>query len=263
MNEKHLTEILEAGYEITGSIAGAIAGGAIAGTPGIILGASIPTIISKGFKKISDDVLKRSISKREEQKIGAGYIFAIERIEKNIEAGREIRDDGFINNGNILSDSNTILEGVTLKLQKEWELKKLRFYGYFLGNISFEKNIDFDYAAVLLKIAETLSYRQLCIIKVFKEKGKPEIDLTPIENVYSRGLDDSNFNFSLFSDLAEMDRLTVFQRRRPIKLGAPIGNCVLSDMGIKLYNLMNLAEIDETDYNKTAYEIQKMLPNRL
>ncbi|WP_352422976.1 hypothetical protein [Proteiniphilum sp.] len=263
MDEESLRKLLNAGSEIVGNVTGAIIGSAIAGPTGLLLGASLPTIFSMTFNRISDDVLNRTISKREEQKIGAGYIFAIDRIEKNIKAGKIIREDGFIGNDNILSDSNVILEGVTTKLQKEWELKKLQFYGNFLGNISFTDEVDFNYATVLLKIAENLSYRQLCLIKVFKKKGTPQIDLAPIENEYARGLSTKTFNYSLYSDLAEMDRLSVFQRRGPIKLGATIGNCILSDIGIKLYQLMNLEEIEKNDYNETVYELQSMLPGRL
>lgn len=262
MDEKSLRRLLEAGSEMAGSITGAFIGTAIAGPIGTLVGASLPPLISKSLNKISDDVLNRNISKREEQKIGVGYIYAVDRIEKNIKMGRKIRTDGFIDDENIQSDSNTILEGVTVKLQKEWELKKLQFYGNFLGNISFIPEIDFNYAAVLLKFAESLLYRQMCLIKVFMKKGTPQIDLAPIANEYRSGLSANTFNYSLYSDLVEMDRLSVFQRRGPVTLGGTIGNCALSDMGIKLYQLMNLEEIEEADYCKTLTEFQEMLPNR-
>lgn len=108
MKKEPLKELFDSGAEIISNIAGAIIGGALAGPEGVIIGASIPTVLTKGFKLIGEDVLNRNISKREEQKIGAGYTFALLRIEKNIKAGREYRNDGFIDNENILSDSNSI-----------------------------------------------------------------------------------------------------------------------------------------------------------
>lgn len=261
--EDDLIKILDAGFEITGNIAGALIGGSIAGPVGIIVGASIPTIISTSFKSISSDIINRRISKREEQKIGAGYIFALERIKKNIENGRTIRNDGFFDNTNVLSDSNTILEGVTVKLQKEWELKKLRFYGNFLGNISFRQDIDFNYASVMLRLIDSLSYRELCLIVVFKNKGTPEIDLSLLEKTFKNNFMSHKFNNSMYIDLVELDKFTVFRRVPPFAVGATLGNCVLSDLGEKLYELMNLSEIDKSDILKTTSDLEDMLGKRL
>lgn len=257
--EDDLNKLLDVGYDITGSIAGAFLGATIAGPGGLLIGAAIPKIISESFKIISSDVLKRRISKREEQKIGAGYIFAIQRIEKNLKEGRSIRNDGFIDADNILSDSNTILEGVTVKLQKEWELKKLRYYGNFLGNIFFRNDIDFNYASVLLRLIESLSYRELCIIAVFSKKGTPEIDLSPIESKYKMNYMMHNFNYSMYNDLVELGQLSVFRRVPPFTVGDSIGNCVLSDIGEKLYDLMNLLEIEEIDFLKAKADLENII----
>lgn len=261
--EDDLIKILDAGCEIAGNITGALIGGAIAGPVGLFAGATIPTIISTGFKSISSDIINRRISKREEQKIGAGYIFAIERIKKNIEYGCEIRNDGFIDNTNVLSDSNSILEGLTVKLQKEWELKKLQFYGNFLGNILFRQDIDFNYASVMLRLIESLTYRELCLIAVFKNKGTPEIDLSSLEKTFKDNIMTHKFNYSMYIDLVEMDKFTVFRRVPPFAVGATIGNCVLSDLGEKLYELMNLSEIDNSDLLKTTSDLEEMLGKRL
>lgn len=261
--EIDLRKLLDAGYEITGSIAGAFIGAAVAGPSGLLAGAVLPKIITESFKMISSDVLSRQISKREEQKIGAGYIFALQRIEKNLKEGRTIRNDGFIDEENILSDSNTILEGVTVKLQKEWELKKLRYYGNFIGNISFRNDIDFNYASVLLRLIESLSYREFCIIAVFSKKGTPEIDLSSIENKYKMNYMMHNFNHSMYSDLVELGQLSVLRRIPPFNLGASVGNCVLSDVGEKLFDLMNLREIEEIDFLKAKVDLENLLGKTL
>ena len=258
-NEKSLNEILDAGIEIFGSVTGAFIGGAVAGPIGLALGAAFPTILIKSFKKIRNDVLSRNISKREEQKIGAGYYFALKRIESNISRGMTIRKDGFINDEDILSDSNTILEGVTVQLQKEWELKKLEFYGNFLGNISFRPDININYATVLLRLIESLSYRQICIVAIFKRIGTPEIDLSSIESRFKTNYAMHNFSYSLYSDLVELGQLSVLRRVAPFKVGAVLGNCVLSDIGEKLFELMNLTEICKDDYIKTKRELENML----
>jgi len=74
--------------------------------------------------------------------------------------------------------------------------------------------------------------------------------------------DDELYRLDSCIELYARGELSVFQRRGPVTLGGTIGNCALSDMGIKLYQLMNLEEIEEADYCKTLTEFQEMLPNR-
>ena len=258
-NKDSFNELIDIGHEFVSSSLGAFIGAAIAGPVGVIVGSAASPILHKAFKKISKDVRSRNISIREEQKIGAGYYFALNRIEQNISHGQSIREDGFINDEDILSDSNTILEGVTVKLQKEWELKKLEYYGNFLGNISFRKDINIDYATVLLRLIESLSYRQLCIVAAFKEIGTPEIDLSSIANSFETNYGMRNFNYALYSDLVELGQLSIFRRVHPFEVGAVLGNCVLSDIGEKLFELMNLSEICKDDYMKTKRELETLL----
>lgn len=260
--EQSLKKLLYGSSEIIGSISGALVGTAVAGPAGTIVGATLPTILSNVFKKISKDVLSRNISKREEQKIGTGYYFALKRMEKNISNGLSIREDGFIDEEDILSDSNIILEGVTVKLQKEWELKKLVYYGNFLGNISFRKDININYATVLLRLVESLSYRQLCIVFVIEKHGTPKIDLSYIDSSYKKASQNHEFNYSLYSDLVDLINLSVLRPAPPYVLGATLGNCVLSDIGQKLFELMNLSEIDNEDYMETKRDLENMLSKR-
>jgi hypothetical protein len=47
----------------------------------------------------------------------------------------------------------------------------LKFYGNLLANLAFESGIDRGYSNFLLKSAETLSYRQLCLLALFVLKN--------------------------------------------------------------------------------------------
>ena len=258
-NKDSFIELIDIGCEFVSSSIGAFIGVAIDGAAGVIAASAASPVLYKMFKSISEDVQAKKTSKREEQKIGAGYLFALRRIEYNISHGKKIRSDGFIVDDDILSDSNTILEGVTVKLQKEWELKQLEFYGNFLGNISFKPDININYATVLLRLIESLSYRQLCIIVVFVKNGTPEIDLSSIESSYKKNYMMHQFNYSLYSDLSELLRLSVLKPVPPFTLGSTLGNSVLSDIGEKLFELMNLSEICKDDYIKTKRELENML----
>lgn len=261
--KSELKWIVSSGVEMIANISGAAVGAAIAGPAGMVIGASLPTVLNSMFKKISSDVASRNLGERETQKIGAGYYYALKRIDQNISIGKELRKDGFIDESDVLSDSSIILEGVTTKLQREWELKKLIFYGNFLGNISFEESIDFDYATVLLKLIDNLSYRQLCLIAVFKRCGTPEIDLSSIGGLFKEREWNNKFDYALYSDLVDLSAQSILQPIPPFSLGDTLGNSILSDIGDKLYSLMNLNELEERDYNVVKHSMEDILNRRL
>jgi hypothetical protein len=72
-----------------------------------------------------------------------------------------------------------------------------------------------------------------------------------------------NFNYSMYSDLVELGQLSVFRRVPPFTLGASIGNCVLSDIGEKLYDLMNLKDIAGDDFLRTKADLENLLGRKL
>ncbi len=174
-----ITDLVETGADISGSIAGSVIGGLVAGPAGIILGGASGPLITKAFKKIGSEIQKRFISKREEIRIGAAYAFAIHKLENNIKNGRVIRTDAYFDSKeNKRSDAEEIFEGVVLSAQREYEERKVRFIGNLYGNICTNDKINREHANQLVKTSNNLSFRQFCILQLLRDK-KSEQNLFP------------------------------------------------------------------------------------
>ena len=177
-NKNILKDIIETGSEITGGIGGAVLGGLIAGPTGAIIGGASGPVLTKMFKVLGIELKNRFLSPREEIRTGAAYTFSIDKILKNEQKGKAIRQDSFFNStSNERSAAEEIFEGIILKAQKEYEENKIKFYGNLLGNIACDESIDKVYANQLIRLAENLSYNQLCILKVIKLSNLKAINL--------------------------------------------------------------------------------------
>lgn len=172
-NDNKAKQLIEMGTEIAGGAAGG-ALGFLAGGPLAAAGAAaVGVIIAKGAQNLISDVANRYLSPREEIRVGAAAAFALSAIRDRLEEGDKPRDDGFFTNqiGN-RSSANEIFEGVLLKSKNEHEEKKIRLLGNFFANLAFSPEISAPEANHLLKIAESLTYRQMCLLTIFHTKSQ-------------------------------------------------------------------------------------------
>lgn len=155
-------ELISAGADISGGLAEVAIGLFLAGSAGAITGGAGGPLITNTIKLLAKEIKQRYIDKREEARIGATIAYALVEIENNIRNGRQIRNDGFFasQEGN-RSTADGVYEGVLLAAQREYEEKKLKYYGELLANIAFDESIDKGQANYLLRIAQNLSYRQM------------------------------------------------------------------------------------------------------
>lgn len=87
------------------------------------------------------------------------------RIDERMKNGENLRDDGFFDPR--LGDrpvADEVYEGALMVAQRTYQEKKIPFLGNLLASISFDKEIDGGNANLLLRQAEAISYRQLCIL---------------------------------------------------------------------------------------------------
>jgi hypothetical protein len=174
-----IKDIVETGAEISGGISGAVIGGLMAGPTGAILGGASGPIIAKVLKSIGIEIKSRFLSHREEVRIGAAYTFAIKKIKENEEQGLKLRNDDFFKaTGNARPASEEVLEGIILSSQREFEELKLKYLGNLYANICFSTEVSKEHANQLLKTADALSFRQLCILQLLNERYAESQQLT-------------------------------------------------------------------------------------
>lgn len=156
-----------------------IAGGAVGGALGFLSGGPVEAAMfgaggaaaAKALRHIGDETCERLLGPRERVRVGGVLAIAAAQIGERIKNGESLRDDGFFQEKwPRRSDAEEVAESILLKSQREPEEKKIPYMGYLLTNVAFQKEISAEMAHQLIKIAEQLTYRQLCILKLAKVK---------------------------------------------------------------------------------------------
>ncbi|MCA3629450.1 MAG: hypothetical protein IOC35_03890 [Methylobacterium sp.] len=166
-HSQKLQSLIAAGSDIAGGAIGGALGFLAAGPVGAAAGGAGGAIAAEVIKKLGTDAAERMLGPRERVRIGAAIAIASEHIRARTERGERLREDGFFDQKpDGRSDSEEVSESVILKAQKEAEEKKIQYISYFIGNIAFDNNISAGLAHHIIKSFESMTYRQLCIIKM-------------------------------------------------------------------------------------------------
>ena len=243
--------------ELSSSMGGGIAGGMIGlvgGPVGVIGGTIVGTVVGKLLEIAGKEIKDRVLSKSEEKKIKTVYDLTREKIQKRMDEGKSVRDDGFFSDEE-RSGADEVFEGIMFAAQKEAEEKKLPYMANLFSNIVFDKNISREEANQLIKVAQEVSYRQLVIMQIIivfqlgrntfgKLNPSPE---TPRETVYRsiHGYD----NISILTEICDLYRKGIVHSSTIIFDAASINpsKLVLAGVGGQLYQLMELDKVPLDD----------------
>jgi hypothetical protein len=100
---------------------------------------------------------------------GAVFLLARKETQDRLDAMEQLRNDSFFDQGSEgRSTAEEVVEGVFRAAQREYEERKLRFMASLLSGIAFDSSVDRSAAVALIRTAESLSYRQLCLLAVYK-----------------------------------------------------------------------------------------------
>lgn len=241
-----------------------IAGGAVGGALGFLAGGPMEAALLAGggvvaagvLKHVGTEVSERLLGPREKARIGGVLAIAAAEIEQRLRTGDVLRDDGFFRPaGKRRSAAEEVAESVLLKSQREPEERKLPYMGYLLAAVSFDDQVSAELAHQMTKIAEQLTYRQLCLLKLAVVKGALELR----EDDY-RG--ESSFPRDLMQVLYECLDLYV---RGLISFGGSVafgptdvapGRMTVQGLGAEIFNLMKLKVIPAQDVMIVAAQLK-------
>jgi hypothetical protein len=176
----------------------------------------------------------------------------------SVGSGKTLRQDCFFSNKiNERSAAEEIFEGVLFAAEREYEEKKVKFEGNFFANIVFYPSIDRASANFLLRLAQRLSYRQLCLMALFVQRDK----FTLRDKDYRS---EEGFNDNILFCTITGHLWTLFTEH----VGhwwARYGQCVwyysrkmvIFGPAKALYSLMDLEEIEQSDINAIAEQLTK------
>ncbi|MCQ4699113.1 hypothetical protein NE452_16425 [Paeniclostridium sordellii] len=246
---KVLSTFIKSGSEITGAVINTSINTTMPGFEGVILGTAVQQI----FTKVGEEINNQLLSPREVKRVGATATYIVQKINEELNRGKELRsDDFFDDNKSNRSDAEEILEGIFLKAQKEHEEKKLKYYGNLIANICFNETVSKDFANQLINIVDKLTYRQLQLIVVYslnKMQSKSFLRDGKFTDLSGKEID----KISILQDTIELYRMSILNcggemflemsQINPSKMG-------LDPLGAWLAKLMNLGEIGNEDYRE-------------
>lgn len=175
---KNFRTLLSHGSKIGGAAVGS-AVGSLTGPSGTVAGAAIGAAVGEACVVVLDDIAQRLLSPREEQRVAGVAALAIDNIREQL-LWREKRDDDFFEGGpDSPSPAEEVFEGVLLAAKQEHEQLKLPYLANFYSNLVFAPYIKKAEANFLLGIAESLTYRQFCLLSLIDQIASFKTRETP------------------------------------------------------------------------------------
>lgn len=267
-----LQQLIKCGREMLASGIGAAVGADLssgADPSGVVISAIIGKAAETTFRKLGQEISERLLSHREKQRLGIGLGIMVAEIQRRKKAGEGYRTDGFFDEKETgRSDAQELAESVLLKVQREPEENKIPYMGLLYSNFPFDSDFSVPYANQLIKVAEQLSYRQFCILKLCHVKDKYNLNDEDYreQNVNEKGL------YSVLYECAELDNSQYINSRGNADLhakefrdfGATIDGLTrtipsrmsLQGIGLDLFNLMKLSLIPKKDIALIAEQLK-------
>jgi hypothetical protein len=169
--ETALFRLIQIGSDFTGALAGACMAALQPSPDGVFAGAAAAMKHTLG--SLAGEILSRTLSRREQLRAGAVVTYATAKIRENLAAGQHLRSDNFFSEELVgRSVAAEVAEGVVLAAQRDHEEKKLPLYGNLLANLAFSSLFSRAQANLLARLAEKLSYRQLCLLALFSKDSR-------------------------------------------------------------------------------------------
>ena len=131
------------------------------------------TLVARVLKDIGTEFSGRQLSPREDIRVGKVLAIAALEIHQRLDKGESLRTDGFFDKKLTgRSEAEEVAEAIMLKCQREPQEKKILYMGYLKASIAFDSNVSADMGHQLIKVAEELTYRQFCILKLVVVKNR-------------------------------------------------------------------------------------------
>lgn len=237
----------------TGSVLGFLAGGPI--------GAALAGAVGAAVETVTTEIVNRTLSRREEMRVGGTASYAIEFIHARLEQGEQPREDKFfVQESSGRSPAEEIFEGVLLKAKGDHEERKARFYGALFANVAFDAGCSESEANYLLHVMDGLTFLQLSIVSLFSDASRfPQL---PAEDYQEKAIAFDLLN--ALSAIFELYQIGVVRLRKPGEESGEVildlaeirpAHMTLSASGKRLFVLAGLAAIGESSDLRTLADL--------
>jgi hypothetical protein len=120
---------------------------------------------------------------RERVRAGAALAFAVEYAATLSRDGRQVRRDGWFapRPGN-RSVAEEVTESVVAAARRSTDERRVRHLGYLLAEAAVSPELDADLVGRALRLAESLSWRQLALLAGVGRRGRVPLPMAPLED---------------------------------------------------------------------------------
>jgi len=254
--DQRLRVIIDCGAEIAGGVVGGALGFLAEGPAGAAAFGAGGIAAALALRRMGHEVSERLLGPRERARIGGVLAIAAAEIDNRLKNGESIRSDGFFDQKpHGRSDADEVAESVLLRSQREPEEQKIPYMAHLLSSVPFDDQIGAQMAHQIIKAAEQLTYRQMCLMHLAVMK-----DAFGLRNGDYRGV--SSFPRDLTQVLYEC--LDLYHRAF-VNFGGSVvfgptdvnpGQMTVQGLGAELYNLMMLDTIPMDQLNSIAAQLK-------
>lgn len=160
---KRAAQIKQIAGDSAGSATGSLIGFLVAGPLGAVVGGVATPPIAKVVSQLLGGAEEWS-----ERRARLVLTLAAERIANRRAAGESPRADGFVAAGDGRSAAEELVEAVIQSAARDPEERKIPLMAALLAAIPFREDVDRGSANLLVRFADELSYRQLCLLAIFR-----------------------------------------------------------------------------------------------
>lgn len=200
---------------------------------------SLSPVIQQTINKVLTVFLKKDFSRIECARLGICYQSFVECVWNNETSGGNL-NNSFFSQSQEYGKIDEITEAALRAAMNDSQNIKSHHYGRLLGNVLYQTKYDESSVYTLLRIAQLLSYDELCLLAVLNE--------LPAQNY--EGLvrvDDKRAELAV--NMLNLKNSALVKRVPNYTVGATLDNLQISSLGIDLYRLMGLRELDSTTTN--------------
>ena len=257
--------LITIGAQAVGGAIGAGAGFLLGGPLGAAAGGAGSALFTQALDNVGQDIQRRLISPGELRRVGVAMWYASLAIRSRLNNGQKIRtDDFFQQQPDDRAAANEVLEHVLLAAQRDPQEKKLKYYGNLLAAFPFVPTISRADANLLVRRAEELSYRQLCLLSLLTRR-----DVFSLRRRDYRGAPISSALEPLLQEIIDLNNIGMvilsqndtYNAGETAQLFAGTSTVRPARMfvvgsGTMLYDLMELHGIPFDELNEIAADLQ-------
>jgi hypothetical protein len=182
-------EWIALGSGLVGNTIGALLGALYGGPGGAISGAFVGTSLSSGLKNMGEEIWNRRLTKMEKRRVSAVILAADQAMQRAIANGITARNEHFLEDGTAGTENGReLVEVVLTAAQREPEERKIEYFGELVTSVALSPGVGPGLANQLILTAQSLSYRQLCLLRLTSEASKYNLRITDYRAVTNMGL---------------------------------------------------------------------------